>query len=244
MPAGLGRGAAAGAAAAVPGARRRRRRRVDRLRRSPAVGAVRRPARRRRGVDDVGVGRRRDGAARPSGRPAAAEHRRGRSVGVGQALRRLRRRDVGAGDPRVARARRRSSPDACTTSRSSWTRARTRFDPGQRLRLSLAGTDWPNTVAPPGPATLTVHGGELELPVWTGPSPHAAAAVPRRARRCRPRAPTAWSGGSSATCCAARPRAWSTTASTYDVPYDGEHHRALPRPGVGRHPDVRPARRG
>jgi uncharacterized protein len=29
-------------------------------------------------------------------------------------------------------------------------------------------------VAPPGPATLTVHGGELELPVWSGPSPHAA----------------------------------------------------------------------
>jgi hypothetical protein len=46
------------------------------------------------------------------------------------------------------------------------------FAPGQRLRLSVAGADWPNTVAPPEPATLTVHGGELELPVWSGPSPH------------------------------------------------------------------------
>ena len=47
------------------------------------------------------------------------------------------------------------------------------FAPGQRLRLSVAGADWPNTVAPTGPATLTVHGGDLELPVWSGPSPHA-----------------------------------------------------------------------
>ncbi len=45
--------------------------------------------------------------------------------------------------------------------------------PGQRLRLSLAGADWPNTVAPPGPVTLTVHGGELVLPVWADEeSPH------------------------------------------------------------------------
>jgi hypothetical protein len=46
------------------------------------------------------------------------------------------------------------------------------FDAGQRLRVSVAGSDWPNTVAPPGPFTLTVAGGELELPVWSAPSPH------------------------------------------------------------------------
>ncbi len=46
------------------------------------------------------------------------------------------------------------------------------FAPGQRLRLSVAGADWPNTVAPPGPVTLTVHGGELELPVWSGDPPY------------------------------------------------------------------------
>jgi len=41
------------------------------------------------------------------------------------------------------------------------------FAPGQTMRLSIAGADWPNTVAPPAPVTLTVHGGELELPLWT-----------------------------------------------------------------------------
>ena len=41
-----------------------------------------------------------------------------------------------------------------------------RPDPGHRLRLSVAGADWPNTVAPPGPVDLTVHGGTLTLPLW------------------------------------------------------------------------------
>ncbi len=42
-----------------------------------------------------------------------------------------------------------------------------RPDAGHRLRLSVAGADWPNTIAPPGPVTLTVHGGTLTLPLWT-----------------------------------------------------------------------------
>ncbi len=40
--------------------------------------------------------------------------------------------------------------------------------PGHRLRLAVAGADWPNTIAPPGPVRLTVHEGTLELPTWTG----------------------------------------------------------------------------
>jgi uncharacterized protein len=40
----------------------------------------------------------------------------------------------------------------------SWTAA-----PGHRLRLSLAGVDWPNTLAPPGPLTLTVDAGASSL---------------------------------------------------------------------------------
>jgi hypothetical protein len=40
--------------------------------------------------------------------------------------------------------------------------------PGHRLRLSAAGSDWPNTVAPASPVRLTVHGGVLDLPIWTG----------------------------------------------------------------------------
>ena len=39
------------------------------------------------------------------------------------------------------------------------------FTPGQRLRVSVAGSDWPNTVAPPAPFTLAVHEGRLELPM-------------------------------------------------------------------------------
>jgi hypothetical protein len=47
-----------------------------------------------------------------------------------------------------------------------------RFTAGQRVRLSVAGADWPNTAAPPEPLYLTVHGGRLSLPRWEGPSPY------------------------------------------------------------------------
>ncbi len=46
------------------------------------------------------------------------------------------------------------------------------FARGHRLRLSLAGADWPNTVAPPRPLVLEVRGGELLLPVLEEPSPY------------------------------------------------------------------------
>jgi hypothetical protein len=47
------------------------------------------------------------------------------------------------------------------------------LEPGHRLRLSLAGTDWPNTAAPPEPLTLTTDAsaGVLTLPTVHGPSP-------------------------------------------------------------------------
>jgi hypothetical protein len=48
-----------------------------------------------------------------------------------------------------------------------------RWEPGHVLRLSIAGTDWPNTIAPPAPLTLTIDrdSSELHLPVVTGSSP-------------------------------------------------------------------------
>ena len=49
-----------------------------------------------------------------------------------------------------------------------------RFSPDQQLRISVAGADWPNTMAPPAPVALTVHAAELVLPTWTGPSPYPA----------------------------------------------------------------------
>jgi uncharacterized protein len=52
------------------------------------------------------------------------------------------------------------------------------FDPGQRVRLSVAGADWPNTAAPPEPVTMTVHGGHLELPLWTDEPPYDPPSLP------------------------------------------------------------------
>jgi uncharacterized protein len=53
---------------------------------------------------------------------------------------------------------------------TSWT-----FDPGHLLRLAICGTDWPNTIAPPTPVTLTVDlaASALHLPRVDGPSPCA-----------------------------------------------------------------------
>ena len=55
-------------------------------------------------------------------------------------------------------------------------------EPGHRLRLAVAGTDWPNTVAPPRPVTVgfDLAGCTLELPVAgesepAGPLPFVAA---------------------------------------------------------------------
>ncbi len=45
------------------------------------------------------------------------------------------------------------------------------WTPGQTLRVSVAGCDWPNTIAPPAPVTLTVHAAELELPILTDEYP-------------------------------------------------------------------------
>jgi uncharacterized protein len=70
------------------------------------------------------------------------------------------------------------------------------FPAGHRLRLSLAGTDWPNTVPPPGPVTLTVQraGSVLTLPVLDGPSlcPPPTLPVPRPPDPAK--APTAGTG--------------------------------------------------
>jgi predicted acyl esterase len=99
------------------------------------------------------------------------------------------------------------------------------FDAGQRLRISIAGADWPNTAAPPQPVVVTVHGGELELPVWTGPSPYTPPQL----------APGRDTGEdpSGVTWRVERDVLAGTTScvvdhgSTYDTPYDGtatEHY--------------------
>ncbi len=45
------------------------------------------------------------------------------------------------------------------------------WDEGQRLRVSIAGSDWPNTVSPPAPVTLTILSADIVLPVLVGEFP-------------------------------------------------------------------------
>ena len=52
------------------------------------------------------------------------------------------------------------------------------WSPGQTLRVSVAGADWPNTIAPPAPVTLSVHGGSVELPLWPASLDGAPAFTP------------------------------------------------------------------
>ncbi len=54
------------------------------------------------------------------------------------------------------------------------------FEPGHRVRLALAGSDWPNTWPPPHGGELAVDQGsvELSLPTLVGPSPTPAPALP------------------------------------------------------------------
>jgi predicted acyl esterase len=54
------------------------------------------------------------------------------------------------------------------------------FEPGHRLRLSLAGADWPNIWPPPSGAPLQVDRAsiQLTLPVLDGPSPLPAPGLP------------------------------------------------------------------
>ena len=93
------------------------------------------------------------------------------------AVRRLPGRHVGTGHPRHAEphparrfrpSRARCSRGSPTTSRWSSRRRPTAGVPGQRLRVAVAGADWPNAVAPPRPVTIEILGGELTLPVLDG----------------------------------------------------------------------------
>ncbi|MEX2421775.1 MAG: CocE/NonD family hydrolase [Actinomycetota bacterium] len=64
------------------------------------------------------------------------------------------------------------------------------FEPGHRIRLDLAGTDWPNCWPPPTPVTLTIDRtrSSLVLPIVEGPAP-----VAERPALPEPRLPQIWS---------------------------------------------------
>jgi hypothetical protein len=46
-----------------------------------------------------------------------------------------------------------------------------RWTPGNTLRVSVAGADWPNTVAPPAPVSMTLRTASLTLPFLDGEFP-------------------------------------------------------------------------
>jgi predicted acyl esterase len=92
------------------------------------------------------------------------------------------------------------------------------WSPGNTLRVSVAGSDWPNTVAPPAPLVLSVHAGSVSLPLLEGSYP----------------APT-FTAGADHSSESAEGVEWSVTddvlrrtttarthtVSEYDTPYDG-----------------------
>jgi putative CocE/NonD family hydrolase len=93
------------------------------------------------------------------------------------------------------------------------------FAPGQRLRLSVAGADWPNTVAPPGPVTLTVHGGKLVLPTWASDGATTPTFTPGAPHSAESPDDVLWSVSRDVlrrtTTCSVR------HGGSYDVPHDG-----------------------
>lgn len=91
--------------------------------------------------------------------------------------------------------------------------------PGQTLRLSVAGADWPNTVAPPAPVTLTVHDGSLALPLRESEDQEPPTFAPGSPSWSEDPADVSWTVTRDVlrrtTTCAVR------HGAEYDVPHDG-----------------------
>jgi hypothetical protein len=89
----------------------------------------------------------------------------------------------------------------------------------QRLRVSIAGADWPNTAAPPGPVTLTVHDAELELPLLDGAFP-APSFAPGDEHSAESADGVAWSISDDVL--RRTTRATTRSESEYDAPYGAQ----------------------
>ena len=89
---------------------------------------------------------------------------------------------------------------------------------GNRLRISISGADWPNTVAPPAPLTLTVHGGSVELPVLVGDFP-APGFTPGAEHSSESAEGVDWEIRDDVLRRTTHAR--TRTVSEYDTPYDG-----------------------
>jgi hypothetical protein len=93
------------------------------------------------------------------------------------------------------------------------------FAPGQTLRLSVAGADWPNTVAPPAPVTLHVEEGALDLPLWDGPRT-APTFTPGEEHSTEDAEGVTWSVTHDVL--RRETRCDVHSAAAYDVPYEGK----------------------
>ena len=135
-----------------------------------------------------------------------------------------RDRSLGPLDPVV---RRRSRPGVPTTidielEVTSWI-----FESGHRVRLSLAGSDWPNTWPPPhgGVLEVTRSSVKLELPVLEGPevapAPVFEPAPPRDdAPRDKEQPPVVWRIERDVL--ERETRVVTSYGSTYDAPFDAK----------------------
>jgi hypothetical protein len=92
------------------------------------------------------------------------------------------------------------------------------WSPGQTLRVSVAGADWPNTVAPPAPVTLVVHEGSLHLPVLAGSHP-APTFAPGAEHSSESADGVAWTVADDVL--SRTTRASTGSVSDYAAPYDG-----------------------
>ena len=91
--------------------------------------------------------------------------------------------------------------------------------PGHRLRLAIAGTDWPNCWPPSQPFTLGVRRGSVRLVLWTAKSLPAARDLFDARPRVRATAtPTVSSGATRTTCWHARPACTPATAAPTPAP--------------------------
>ncbi len=93
------------------------------------------------------------------------------------------------------------------------------WSPGQTLRVSVAGADWPNTVAPPAPVTITVHEGALVLPLLPGSWPSASFS-PGAASSSEAEDGVEWRVSDDVL--RQRTTAVTFSESSYEAPYDGE----------------------
>ena len=107
---------------------------------------------------------------------------------------------------------------------TSWT-----FEPGHRIRLALAGSDWPNIWPPPAGGTIAVDRStvELELPVLDGLSPTPPPTLPpttgtdtHTADSEKPQPPTTWTVAHDVL--DRQVRSLTTYGAVYDGPF-GAH---------------------